>query len=44
MPRGGRRPGTGRKPGILNRRTIEEARRVGPVGERAIGVRVSAMC
>jgi hypothetical protein len=44
MPRGGHRPGAGRKPGILSRRTIEKARRMRPVGEHAIGVPVSAMC
>jgi hypothetical protein len=43
MPRGGYRPGSGRRPGILNRRTIEEARRMGPIGDRAIAVLVEAM-
>jgi hypothetical protein len=43
MPRGGRRPGAGRKPGQLNKRTIEAVKTMGPVGERAIGVLVSAM-
>jgi hypothetical protein len=41
--RGGRRPGAGRKPGQLNKRTIEAVKFMGPVGERAIGVLVSAM-
>jgi hypothetical protein len=35
MPRGGRRPGAGRKPGSLNKRTIEAVKHMGPVGERA---------
>jgi len=43
MARGGRRPGAGRKPGQLNKRTIEAVKFMGPVGERAIGVLVSAM-
>jgi hypothetical protein len=43
MPRGGRRPGAGRRLGQLNKRTIEAVKTMGPVGERAIGVRVSAM-
>jgi hypothetical protein len=43
MPRGGRRPGAGRRPGQLNKRTIEAVKHMGPVGERAIGVLVSAM-
>jgi hypothetical protein len=43
MPRGGRRPGAGRKPGQLNGRTIDAVKAMGPVGERAIGVLVSAM-
>jgi hypothetical protein len=43
MPRGRRRAGAGRKPGQLNKRTIEAVKTMGPVGERAIGVLVSAM-
>jgi hypothetical protein len=43
MPRDGRRPGAGRKPGQLNRRTIEAVETMGPVAECAIGVLVSAM-
>ena len=43
MARGGRRPGAGRKPGQLNKRTIEAVKFMGPVGERAIAVLVSAM-
>jgi hypothetical protein len=43
MARGGRRPGAGRKPGQLNKRTIEAVKFMGPVGERAIGVLVNAM-
>jgi hypothetical protein len=41
--RGGRRAGAGRKPGQLNKRTIEAVKHMGPVGERAIGVLVNAM-
>jgi hypothetical protein len=41
--RGSRRPGARRKPGQLNKRTIEAVKAMGPVGERAIGVLVSAM-
>jgi hypothetical protein len=41
--RGGRRPGAGRRPGQLNKRTTEAIKFMGPVGERAIGVLVSAM-
>jgi hypothetical protein len=33
----------GRKPGQLNKRTIEAVKTMGPVGERAIGVLVGAM-
>jgi hypothetical protein len=40
---GGRRPGAGRKPGQLNKPTIQAVKFMGPVGERAIGVLVSAM-
>jgi hypothetical protein len=43
MPHGGRRAGAGRKPGSLNKRTIEAVKTMGLVGERAIGVLVSAM-
>jgi hypothetical protein len=43
MPRGGRRPGAGRKPSSLNKRTIEAVKFMGPVGERAMGVLVNAM-
>jgi hypothetical protein len=43
MPRDGRRAGAGRKPGQLNKRTIEAVKFRGPIGERAIGVLVSAM-
>ncbi len=43
MPRGGRRAGAGRKPGSLNKRTIEAVKTIGPVGERPIRVLVSAM-
>jgi hypothetical protein len=43
MPRGGRIAGAGRKPGSLNKRTIEAVKTMGPVGERAIRVLVSAM-
>jgi hypothetical protein len=43
MARGGRRPGAGRRPGQLNKRTVEAVKFIGPVGERAIGVLVSAM-
>jgi hypothetical protein len=41
MPRGGRRAGAGRKPGSLNK--IEAVKTMGPIGERAIGMLVSAM-
>jgi hypothetical protein len=41
--RGGRRPGAGRKPGQLIKRTIEAVKFMGPIGERAIAVLVSAM-
>jgi hypothetical protein len=43
MPRGGRRPGAGRKPGVPNSRTTERMKYLGPVGERALGVLVEAM-
>jgi hypothetical protein len=43
MPRGGHRPGAGRKPGQLSKRTVEQMKYLGPVGERAIGVLVSAI-
>jgi hypothetical protein len=43
MARGGRRVGAGRKSGQLNKRTIEAVKTMGPVGEHAIGVLVSAM-
>jgi hypothetical protein len=35
MPRGGRGPGAGRRPGQLNKRTIEAVKFMRPVGERA---------
>jgi hypothetical protein len=38
MARGGRRPGAGRRPGQLNKRTIEAVKAMGPVGERALNV------
>jgi hypothetical protein len=41
--RGSRRSGARRKPGQLNKRTIEAVKAMGPVGERAIGVLVTAM-
>jgi hypothetical protein len=41
--RGGRRPGAGRKPGQLNKRTIEAVKFMGPVGDRAIAVLIAAM-
>jgi hypothetical protein len=40
--RGGRRPGAGRKPGQLSKRTIDDLKRMGPAGERALAVLVSA--
>jgi hypothetical protein len=43
MPRGGRRTGAGRKPDSLNKRTIEAVKTMGWIGERPIGVLVSAM-
>jgi hypothetical protein len=43
MPRGGRRPGAGRKPGVPTSRTTERMKYLGPVGERAIAVLVDAM-
>jgi hypothetical protein len=33
MARGGRRPGAGRGPGQLNKRTIEAIKFMGPVGD-----------
>lgn len=38
MPRGGRRSGAGRPRGRWNKRTVEEAKRVGPVCKRALNV------
>jgi hypothetical protein len=43
MPRGGRRAGAKRKPGQLSKRTIEAIKHLGPAGERALGVLVTAM-
>jgi hypothetical protein len=42
MPRGGRRPGAGRKPGP-SKRTIEVVKHLGPAGECAIVVLIDAM-
>jgi hypothetical protein len=43
MPRGGFRPGSGRKPGVLSKRTIESVKSMAPLGEQALGVLVEAM-
>ena len=43
MPRGGARPGAGRPRGAWSKRTVEDMRRVGPMGERALAVLTAAM-
>jgi hypothetical protein len=41
MPRASRRPGAGRKPGVLSRRTIEAVKSMTLIGERALAVLVA---
>jgi hypothetical protein len=43
MPRGGARPGAGRPRGAWSKRRVEDMRRVGPMGERALAVLTAAM-
>jgi hypothetical protein len=43
MPHGGARPGAGRKPGQLTKRSLEAIEHLGPVGQRALGVLATAM-
>jgi hypothetical protein len=43
MPRGGARPGAGRPRGVWSKRTVEDMRHVGPMGERALAVLTAAM-
>jgi hypothetical protein len=43
MPRGGARPGAGRPRDAWSKRTVEDMRRVGPMGERALAVLTAAM-
>jgi hypothetical protein len=43
MPRGGFRPGSGRKPGAVSSRTADTVRFMAPLGEQALGVLVEAM-
>jgi hypothetical protein len=40
---GGYRPGSGRKPGVLGRRTIDAVKSMAPLGEQTLGVLVEAM-
>jgi hypothetical protein len=43
MPRGAARPGAGRPRGAWSKRTVEDMRHVGPMGERALAVLTAAM-